>query len=589
MKRHPTATELLLPTRPIRDSQSMDVALLAEGTYPFHPGGVSVWCDQLVRGLTPHRFSIHAITAGHERKLAWELPDNVDVLHSIPLWSPASRSKQSAGDSAEIRAAFAQLAMSMVEPGGGASFVDALHQLFSLSQQTSLVGSLGTKESLAVLLDAMRLAGPGHRSSDVTSKRDPAAVTVGDGRVALDMIEHQLRPLFAPPPEADLCHASSNGLSILLALAAHWSRKTPLLLSEHGIYLRERYLAYGAGSFSGAVRSIMMRFFTRLTWAGYQIASIIAPGSEYNRQWLVANGAAPGRIHPVYNGVDAANFVTSASEPTVPTLVWLGRIDPLKDVETLLRSFALVRETLPATRLRIFGTASPENQSYFERCMCLRDSLGLNDTATFEGRAESVVDAYHSGHVVLLTSISEGLPYTLIEAMAAGMPTVATDVGGVREVTGDAGLIVPPRDPQQMAAACIRLLTDQCLRQTIGREAKDRALSMFTLEKSLTLFRDLYSKATGRDPSAHALRKDQGPSHRDRGGQVSALGQRVHYSELPTASRAGTGVSDRRPSHRDRGALVSALGQRVHNSELPTASRAGTSSADGITNTRLQA
>ncbi len=71
-------------------------------------------------------------------------------------------------------------------------------------------------------------------------------------------------------------------------------------------------------------------------------------------------------IHPVYNGVDPESFVACPSEPSVPTLVWLGRIDPLKDVETLIRSFAKVRQAIPTARLRIFGGASTENQGYLD-------------------------------------------------------------------------------------------------------------------------------------------------------------------------------------------------------------------------------
>ena len=226
----------------------------------------------------------------------------------------------------------------------------------------------------------------------------------------------------------------------------------PLVISEHGIYLRERYLAFGPTSTPHAVRCIMLRFYKHLTWAGYQIAGCIAPGSEYNRQWLEANGAAPERIHPVYNGVDVDSFVTGAIEPDVPTLVWLGRIDPLKDVETLLRAFARVRQAIPRPACGSSAPPPPRTSATSDRCVALRDSLGLIGSATFEGRVDSVVDAYHAGHVVLLTSISEGFPYTLIEAMASGMPTVATDVGGVREATGDAGLVVPPQHPEAMAA-----------------------------------------------------------------------------------------------------------------------------------------
>ena len=78
----------------------MDVALLAEGTYPYHPGGVSVWCDQLIRGLAPHRFTVHAITASDDIQPTWVLPDNVDGVHSVALWgsSPTSgRRVRSAG------------------------------------------------------------------------------------------------------------------------------------------------------------------------------------------------------------------------------------------------------------------------------------------------------------------------------------------------------------------------------------------------------------------------------------------------------------------------------------------------------------
>lgn len=483
----------------------MDVALLAEGTYPYHPGGVSVWCDQLVRGLAPHRFSIHAITAGDVNEPTWDLPDNVDSVRAIPLWGASPVPKRSVRNSTELRSAFQQLASSLVRDDGEPLFLDALHQLFVLARQTPLAGALHSKESLGVLLCAMVQAS----QSDRASGTGPIPVSVHDATVALGLIEHQLRPLFVRPPEADLCHATANGLSVLLALSVHWAHQTPLVISEHGIYLRERYLAYGANLYSHPVRSIMLRFYQRLTWAGYQIAGCVAPGSEYNRQWLEANGAAPERIHPVYNGVDAESFVASPSEPDIPTLVFLGRIDPLKDIETLIRSFAKVREVMPKARLRIFGGASAENEEYLNRCVALRDGLDLAGAATFEGRVDSVMDAYHAGHVVLLTSISEGFPYTLIEAMASGMPTVATDVGGVREATGDAGLIVPPQNPEALAQACLRLLSDAKLRQSMGHAARARILSMFTLEQSLAVFSDLYREATGRMASAQVLRNDQ--------------------------------------------------------------------------------
>jgi len=111
----------------------MDIALLAEGTYPYHPGGVSVWCDQLVRGLAPHRFDIYSIIGGNDHEPSWELPDNVIGLHPIQALGGAPSSRQSKASSAELNAVFSQLASSMVEANGEPAFLEALRHLFELS------------------------------------------------------------------------------------------------------------------------------------------------------------------------------------------------------------------------------------------------------------------------------------------------------------------------------------------------------------------------------------------------------------------------------------------------------------------------
>jgi glycogen synthase len=148
-------------------------------------------------------------------------------------------------------------------------------------------------------------------------------------------------------------------------------------------------------------------------------------------------------------------------------------------------------------------------------CLDLAEELELGDSVTFEGFVESVLDAYHAGDVVLLTSISEGFPYTLIEAMAAGKATVATDVGGVREATGGAGIVVPPRDPQRMADACLIFLNDVGLRNLVGRAARERILSRFTLDQSLAVFGDLYREVTGSIASAPVFERNQMKTEED--------------------------------------------------------------------------
>jgi glycosyltransferase involved in cell wall biosynthesis len=200
----------------------------------------------------------------------------------------------------------------------------------------------------------------------------------------------------------------------------------------------------------------------------------------------------------VHNGIDPKVFPVAKAEPALPTLVFVGRIDPLKDIETLLRSFAEVRTTLPNARLRLFGPTPEGGEAYFQRCVELSTDLGLADgAATFEGKISPPSQAYHTGHVVVLTSISEGLPYVVLEAMASGRPVVATDVGGVAEAVGDAGLLVPPKDPSAFAAACVKLLSDKRKRKALGRASRARVLQHFDVKTCFATYRGLYEELVG--------------------------------------------------------------------------------------------
>jgi len=152
----------------------------------------------------------------------------------------------------------------------------------------------------------------------------------------------------------------------------------------------------------------------------------------------------------------------------------------------------LVRQEIPEARLRLFGSPPAGSEGYRDRCQALIDSLGLAGAAVFEGRVDDVVDAYHAGQAVVLSSSSEGFPYTVIEAMTSGRATVSTDVGGVREAVGDTGLVVPARDPKALAAACVLVLTDHELRHRLARAARARALQNFTLEQFLAVYREIY-------------------------------------------------------------------------------------------------
>jgi polysaccharide biosynthesis protein PelF len=470
----------------------MDVALIGEGTYPHQFGGVSVWCDQLVRGMPDYDFLLVALTATGAEPVRWSLPENVLTVSTMPLWGPpppgparGMRGWRRTRPAAGCPALPALIEILLAPPAEAQDrFGDELREVFEFAQTHSLTASLSSDAAVSLLSEAWR---------DWRLDSTEAAPTLHDAVTAMQLLEHSLRPLSHPVVRADVAHAATNGLGALPALAAKWRYGTPMIVTEHGIYMREQYLHSRNTPFRWPVRALHLRFLRRLCSLGYREAEMITPGNVYNKRWEEQLGADLSRVRTVYNGVDPADFAASESEPEVPTISWVGRVDPVKDLETLLLAFSLVHQQMPAARLRMFGSPPPGQEPYLERCKALAAELGLSGVATFEGRVEKIRDAYDAGQLVVLCSISEGFPYTLIEAMTCGRPCVATDVGGVSEAVADTGMTVPPRNPEALAQSCLALLQDPGLRRQLGAAARMRALEYFTVDRAISAFDEIYT------------------------------------------------------------------------------------------------
>ncbi|MFC7534741.1 GT4 family glycosyltransferase PelF [Actinoplanes sp. GCM10030250] len=477
----------------------MRIALVSEGTYPFAMGGVSIWCEQLIRGMPDYRWQVVALTVDGTEKPVFGAPANLDRVHSVPLWGGGpgdhrARLARQVRPGTAFTESYQVLLRALVTPlettteeqraANRNLFLLALRGLHEYAAGGGdLSAALMSNEALAMMVDAWR---------DLRVGESGPAPTLADALQATWLIEHMLRPLSAPVVEADIVHCSMNGLSTLVAMTAKWRHGTPSVMSEHGIYLRERYMSYLEQDVSHAVRVLVLSFFRSLAGAAYLTSDVLAPHSAYNRRWQLHNGADPERMWTMYNGVEPGDFPAALEEPQTPTIAFMGRIDPLKDLHTLIRAFTLVRAEMPAARLRIFGGTPAVNQFYLESCRQLIDELGLTGAAVLEGRIGNAVDAYHAGNIVALTSISEGFPYTVVEAMACGRPTVCTNVGGVAEAVGDTGIVVAPRDHAAVAKACLTLLRDDDLRRRLGEAARQRVLEHFTLSQSLQMYRNVY-------------------------------------------------------------------------------------------------
>ncbi|MFF1703212.1 GT4 family glycosyltransferase PelF [Streptomyces sp. NPDC058252] len=476
------------------------VTLLTEGTYPHSHGGVSVWCDQLVDGMPDIDFDVIAVTGTGREPLVWDIPAHLSRVVAVPMWGPAPDGRPPRGRRRnQLAAAYEQFLTALLDPCAEDRFATALYAMASAAADGLLSPFLRGDRAIGILAAVWNRPGLAVRE---------ARPTLHDAITATALLEHALRPLAAPPPEHGVAHAVSGGVAVLPGLAALERHGVPLLLTEHGVYLRERYLGYRTAPYRWPVKAVVLGFFRLLAEETYRRAALITPGNRYNRLWEEQGGADPESIRTVYNGVDPSAFPPAGPEPEQPTLSWAGRVDPIKDLETLIRAFALVRAQLPGARLRLFGGTPRGGEAYRERCEALAAELGHADAVTFEGRVDDIKDAYAAGNAVMLSSISEGFPFTLIEAMSCGRATVSTDVGGVREAVGDTGLVVPPRDPAAMAAAALELLGDPGRRRSMGEAARLRVIEQFTLRQTVDTFRSIYLELstlggiTPRDPWA---------------------------------------------------------------------------------------
>ncbi|MFD8218190.1 DUF3492 domain-containing protein [Streptomyces sp. NPDC059697] len=541
----------------------MRIGLLTEGGYPYVSGDARLWCDRLVRGLGQHEFDIYALSRSERQEdEGWiQLPPQVSRVRTAPLWTaeddgvvhgrrarrrfaecfgelvatvcaaPAILDGSEAPGGAE--ASVGVEAPGGVEASGGIEadrFGSALYGLAELARdEGGLVGALRAEGAVRALERACRAPG---------ALRAARTARVPDLLSVAAHIERALRPLSLDwykddgLGSVDLCHAAAGGEAALPGLLALHFAGVPLLVTEYGVQLRAHYLASSAAEESPAVRALLAAFRGALAAEVYRRAALITPGNTHARRWQERCGADRAKLRTVYPGMEADRFAevgdradgSGCAEPD--TLVWVGRIEPAKDLISLLHSFAEVRKEAPKTRLRIVGAPAdgPEGALYLAHCKALAAQLFPDEAegvhavgdnpVSFEeiGDPEvpSLAEAYASGAVVVLSSVVEGFPISLVEAMFCGRATVSTDVGAVVEVIGGTGLVVPPRNPRALAEACVALLRDPERRARLGAAARARALELFTVEQNIAAFHGIYLEIVSRSPVRRLVVDDAG-------------------------------------------------------------------------------
>jgi glycosyltransferase involved in cell wall biosynthesis len=510
---------LVAASEPAR--HAADVCLVLEGTYPYVAGGVSSWVHEIVRGLAELKFSLLHIGphASAYREPRYPLPPNVvglveHYLHDQPLPNDSMTRQQLRADlERRIRAA----RRSRTRCSRTLAAIRSLHLDEAVSDRLIADFALGDldvehllygAEAFDVIVELYRALAPSAPFVDFFWHFRSMHVPL-------------VRLLAAPLPSAAIYHSVSTGYAGVVAAVASQRTGRPMLLTEHGIYARERELELARATWisepaldprlpageTSPLRRMWSWFFKRLSQVAYHQAQTIVTLSEVNRKKQLADGAAFARTALIPNGVDASTLAgqrrdDAAGETRRPLRVgFVGRVVPIKDVITFIKACDIALRAEPLS-IEIIGPTE-EDPEYVGRCRELVRVLGREHEIRFVG-PRPAAEIYDGLDLVVLTSYSEGQPLVILEAHAAGIPAIATDVGACREMLegmsgedralGPSGIVTRVASPEATAAAIVKLARDRALLRRMGEAGRARVHRFYTKAGMLEGYRTLYRR-----------------------------------------------------------------------------------------------
>ena len=205
---------------------------------------------------------------------------------------------------------------------------------------------------------------------------------------------------------------------------------------------------------------------------------------------------ATAKIHQVGLATEPDLFYPSETPPSRPTVLFLAKLNRRKGLDYLLQAIPRVAERVPEVLLRVVGDGPA--MGHFR---ATAESLNLGDLVRFDGAVPhaEAADCYRNASIFCLPSVGEPAANTLLEAMASGLPIVATDAGGVPEIVedGKGGILVPPRDPEALADALCRILTDQSLAREMRTHNRARCLEAHDVVGLVDRIEQVYLHVTG--------------------------------------------------------------------------------------------
>ena len=452
----------------------MRICMVLEGCYPYVRGGVSTWMHNCIEAMPQHEYVLWVIGAKAEDRgnFKYDFPANVVEVHEVFL-DDALRLKSTGKDTTHFSSAeIEELRKLMLCEDPDWSILFRLYN----KRQVGAVPYLMSETFLTILLE-------------ICQEKYP--------HISFTEFFHSVRSMFLPAlylmstyvPQADVYHSTSTGYGGLLAVLGAWKYNKPCILTEHGIYTREREEEVLRSKWIPTTfKQYWINLFNMLARCSYNNAVRVTALFQRYSEVQVSLGCRPDKRVVISNGINVDRFRNIP--PKIPNgfidIAAIVRIHPIKDIKTMIHAFFQLKSHVPNVRLFILGDT--DDEEYEEECITLIKQIQVEDV-NLVGNV-NVVRYLENIDFTVLTSISEGQPLSVLESLAAGRPCVTTDVGCCRELLygaegdnlGRAGICEPPMHPQAIAVAMEVIATRDDVRREMGEVGKRRIAERYRHE-----------------------------------------------------------------------------------------------------------
>ena len=464
----------------------MKICFVAEGCYPYTVGGVSSWIHNMIRSFPEHEFILLTIISNRSQsgKFKYEIPENVSQIYEVYLedfdYSSANKRNRKTHLSGKEFDALRSLILNMQ--------VD-WNTIFDLFQRedVSVNDLLMGEDFLNIVIELYK-------------KRYPEIV-FSDFLWTMRSI---YLPLFlvlkSHVPEADLYHAVATGYAGVLGAMAKYKYGCGLMISEHGIYTREREEEIiKADWVKGIYKNIWIDQFKKMSQVAYDRGDVITSLFEYARRLQLELGCPAEKTVVTPNGINEKNFINLSGKTEEDQKYFnIGavlRLAEIKDVKTMINAYSFAVKKAPQLKLWIMGP--DDEEEYAQECRDLVRFLKL-DNVVFTGRI-NVREYLGRMDCTILTSISEGQPLTILEGYAAHLPVIATDVGNCRgliygenDTYGTAGILTHIMNVEEIADAMIYLAEHPAIAKEMGEVGYKRMMKKYRLDQMKMTYREIY-------------------------------------------------------------------------------------------------